>query len=122
MRFGDNSVTYTIGKQGGNYYGITGLITVYNHIIGTEQISNSYVWLQNGLNSIDVGWQIYPLNYGDNDTHFFASWLNGDKGCYNMLCSGFIQVDKRIYLGIPLANTSTIGGTQYGVRVKLEQI
>ncbi|XP_061338521.1 protein neprosin-like [Gastrolobium bilobum] len=109
-----------------SYYGVSGTISTYNPTVTSQdQMSGAYIWVSTGtddsISIIFTGWQVYPAIYGDNKTHFFTSWSDGTRhtGCYNLLCSGFVQVDKGIYLGAPVSHTSTYGGTQFGMELSL---
>ncbi|RZC62835.1 hypothetical protein C5167_024601 [Papaver somniferum] len=77
-------------------------------------MSISQIWVSAGehehLNTVEVGWQVYPRIYGDDHTRFFIYWTiniiipfsnhlncfsgytNGylSQGCYNLLCDGFV--------------------------------
>ncbi|KEH17517.1 carboxyl-terminal peptidase [Medicago truncatula] len=55
---------------------------------------------------------VYPRMYNDRKTHLFIYWAsdNFKKGCYNLVCPGFIQTDKSITLGQSFNQTSTIDG------------
>ncbi|TXG66761.1 hypothetical protein EZV62_008036 [Acer yangbiense] len=85
-----------------------------------NQISMSQIWIENGppaeLNSIQVGWAVHPLIYGDNRTRATAYWTaDGSQktGCYNTICPGFVQVHPQYHLGQAYWATSVIGGEQY---------
>ncbi|XP_038721960.1 uncharacterized protein LOC120014110 [Tripterygium wilfordii] len=39
----------------------------------------------------------------------------GSAGCYDLLCSGFVQVNKKITLGGTIGPVSTYGGSQIGI-------
>ncbi|XP_072993776.1 protein neprosin-like [Typha latifolia] len=38
-------------------------------------------------------------------------------GCYDLLCSGFVQIDNRVIIGGALTPPSTYGGTQYEMTI-----
>uniref|UniRef100_A0A453MJI1 Neprosin PEP catalytic domain-containing protein n=1 Tax=Aegilops tauschii subsp. strangulata TaxID=200361 RepID=A0A453MJI1_AEGTS len=74
----------------------------------------------NNLNTIEVGWQVFPNLYGDSNTRLFIYWTRDayqTTGCYNLLCSGFIQTSNQITIGGSISPTSTYGGTQYDIDI-----
>ncbi|XP_017428547.1 uncharacterized protein LOC108336586 [Vigna angularis] len=80
-------------------------------------MSLSHMWIQNDGNAkISLGWQVFPELYGDDRTHLYASWTNDNyhkTGCYNVQCPGFIQIDRKIYIGAPFIHSSSYGGQIY---------
>ncbi|MCL7041312.1 hypothetical protein MKW94_016081 [Papaver nudicaule] len=67
------------------------------------------MWIQNGpddeMNSIEVGWAVYPELFGDNLTRLFTYWTADgyqSTGCFNFLCKGFIQIHDNMTLGDPI--------------------
>ncbi|KAM0821501.1 hypothetical protein ACQ4PT_072160 [Festuca glaucescens] len=71
----------------------------------------------NDLNTIEAGWQVYPHFYSDNNPRLFIYWTSDaykTTGCYNLLCSGFVQTNNQIAIGGSISSIfSTYGGTQY---------
>ncbi|RWR82669.1 hypothetical protein CKAN_01139800 [Cinnamomum micranthum f. kanehirae] len=43
------------------------------------------------------------------------------RGCYNLKCSGFIQTNKHVVLGGGVSPTSTYGGIQFPMHVKIRK-
>ncbi|OVA13933.1 protein of unknown function DUF239 [Macleaya cordata] len=106
--------------EGKIYYGGKALINTQNPIVQKDQFSTGQIWIQNGpveeINSIEFGWAVYPLLSKDNRTRLFGYWTgDGYKqtGCFNMLCSGFVQVHPKISLGSGFFEKSVYGGMQY---------
>jgi hypothetical protein len=84
-----------------------------------------------GLQTAEVGWQVFPQQYVDDNSHLFIYWTADDyttTGCYNLDCPGFVQKNPNWVLGsdclfVPpqtpkekpcyLPNVSTPGGPQY---------
>ncbi|XP_010546460.1 PREDICTED: uncharacterized protein LOC104818542 [Tarenaya hassleriana] len=69
------------------------------------------------LNSLEVGWQVYPRLYGDDNPRLFILWT-ADRyktGCYNHLCSGFVQTNQAIGIGATFDRVSTYDGEQFMV-------
>ncbi|KAI4334781.1 hypothetical protein L6164_013491 [Bauhinia variegata] len=110
------------------YYGVSGTVSVYSPKAVNNQMSSGNIWVQKGeaggLNKIYVGWQVFPQLYGDERTYFYTSWTadNFNKtGCYNLQCAGFVQTDRRITLGSPVAGTSEYGGQQSEMTISIAQ-
>jgi hypothetical protein len=80
----------------------------YSNMVGTDRTT---------LQTVEVGWQVYPQMYGSQTPHLFIFWTPNDyqitgPGCYN-ICPGFMQKDYRYMLGGPFQKTSVDGGVQY---------
>ncbi|XP_026458881.1 uncharacterized protein LOC113359471 [Papaver somniferum] len=94
------------------YLGAWAQIQIKNPDMAPDQFTTAQISVQNGpgedVNSIEFGWAVYPELFSDADTRIFAYWT-GDgykrRGCFNMLCSGFVLVNHEIPLGASLANT-----------------
>ncbi|XP_044949932.1 uncharacterized protein LOC123399598 [Hordeum vulgare subsp. vulgare] len=74
----------------------------------------------NSLNTIEAGWQVYPYLYSDSNTRLFIYWTRDayqTTGCYNLLCSGFIQTSNQITIGGTISPMSTYDGTQYDIDI-----
>ncbi|KAJ4836359.1 hypothetical protein Tsubulata_025915 [Turnera subulata] len=90
------------------FYGVTAIISVYNVTVSENQSSGAGIWLQslvNGqLDGIHYGWQVNPTAYGDHRVRTVAYWTasSGKTGCYNLLCSGFVQTSNKYPLGAEL--------------------
>jgi len=84
--------------------------------------SLSQVWYWDGIGqTVEGGWQVSPLHYNTNNAVLFIYWTADryqNTGCYNLECSGFVQVDSTWHLGGEFANYSTAGGPQYEVQIK----
>ncbi|MCO5593228.1 hypothetical protein L7F22_047235 [Adiantum nelumboides] len=112
--------------QGGKYYGAKANINVWNPSVQvSNEFSLSQIWIlggsfNNDLNSIEAGWQVSPDLYGDNNTRLFTYWTSDSyktTGCYNLLCSGFVQVSNDIALGASIAPISSYGSHQYDITI-----
>nr|CAB3483934.1 unnamed protein product [Digitaria exilis] len=88
----------------------------------TQDFSLTQLWMvagsynNNDLNTIEVGWQVYPYLYGDANPRLFIYWTRDaykTSGCYNLRCSGFVQTNSQIAIGGTLAPQSVYGGSQY---------
>ncbi|XP_057821006.1 protein neprosin [Cryptomeria japonica] len=118
-----HAITYV---EGDKYYGAKATINVWEP---KTQLSNEFslsqIWILAGsfdgdLNSIEAGWQVSPDLYGDNNTRLFTYWTSDAyqaTGCYNLLCSGFIQISSDIAMGASISPVSNYGGSQYDISI-----
>ncbi|KAL6981569.1 hypothetical protein U1Q18_023195 [Sarracenia purpurea var. burkii] len=112
--------------QGDKYYGAKATMNVWEpKIQQPNEFSLSQIWVLGGsfdsdLNSIEAGWQVSPDLYGDSNSRLFTYWT-GDAyqatGCYNLLCSGFIQINNEIAMGASIFPVSSYGGSQYDISI-----
>ncbi|KAL6969422.1 hypothetical protein U1Q18_029134 [Sarracenia purpurea var. burkii] len=64
------------------------------------------------------GHEVSPELYGDNYPRFFTYWTTDayqTSGCYNLLCSGFVQTNSRIAIGAAISPTSSYDGGQFDI-------
>ncbi|KAL5146256.1 hypothetical protein HKD37_06G016111 [Glycine soja] len=62
--------------------------------------------------------QVSPQLYGDNYPRFFTYWTTDayqTTGCYNLLCSGFIQTNNRIAIGAAISPRSAFNRRQFDI-------
>ncbi|POO01259.1 hypothetical protein TorRG33x02_030130 [Trema orientale] len=91
-----------------------GVVTsAYQPSVTVSQYSSSQMTIQNGLDTIQVGWTVNPSLYGDNKTRLFTFFQAGATSCFNTHCPGFIIVDTRIPLDLVLEPISQRGGPIY---------
>ncbi|WP_224642585.1 neprosin family prolyl endopeptidase, partial [Vibrio vulnificus] len=78
---------------------------MWHPVVQTEvEYSSSQIWIKAGskdseLNTIEVGWQVYPAIYGDHNTRLFIRWTNDGHnltGCYDLKCEGFNQTSNKV--------------------------
>lgn len=108
-------------------YGAKATINVWDPSIQVEnEFSLSQIWILSGsfdgtdLNSIEAGWQVSPELYGDSRPRLFTYWTSDAyqaTGCYNLLCSGFIQTNNRIAIGAAISPVSSSGSSQYDITI-----
>ncbi|KAL4600591.1 hypothetical protein ACB092_11G209900 [Castanea dentata] len=112
-------------EQGDKYYGMMAEINVWNpNTQETNEFSLSQFWMTAGkygqdLNTIEAGMMVYEFLYGDNNTRLFTYWTDDsyqNTGCYNLKCSGFVQVDNQIATGATVTPYSNYDGTQSSVK------
>uniref|UniRef100_A0A7N0VGT3 Neprosin PEP catalytic domain-containing protein n=1 Tax=Kalanchoe fedtschenkoi TaxID=63787 RepID=A0A7N0VGT3_KALFE len=106
------------------YYGAQASLNVWTPSVTDEaEFSLSQIWVISGsfgndLNTIEAGWQVSPELYGDNCPRFFTYWTSDayqTTGCYNLLCSGFVQINNKIAIGAAISPRSSNCGTQYDI-------
>ncbi|KAK4429800.1 hypothetical protein Salat_1280700 [Sesamum alatum] len=117
----EHAVGYVSGDE---YYGAKASINVWAPVVANQyEFSLSQMWVIAGsfgddLNTIEAGWQISPELYGDNYPRFFTYWTSDAyqaTGCYNLLCSGFVQTNNRIAIGAAISPTSSYNGGQFDI-------
>ncbi|XP_050206811.1 uncharacterized protein LOC126656316 [Mercurialis annua] len=117
----EHAVGYVSGDQ---YYGAKASINVWAPRVSNQyEFSLSQLWVISGsfgddLNTIEAGWQVSPELYGDNYPRFFTYWTTDAyqaTGCYNLLCSGFVQTNSKIAIGAAISPTSAYAGGQFDI-------
>lgn len=111
--------------QNVNNLGGHNFINVWDPAIGANQVfSLAQHWYVggsgSGLQTAEVGWQVYPQFYGGTKPVFFIYWTAdgyNQTGCYNLSCSAFVQTNSSWAIGGTLSPWSTIGGQQYEIQV-----
>ncbi|KAH7352673.1 hypothetical protein KP509_19G057700 [Ceratopteris richardii] len=119
----DHAIAYV---SGGTYYGSTATMNVWDPWVEhRSDFSLSQMWILGGsfdgnLNTIEAGWQVSPELYGDTRPRFFIYWTADayeQTGCYNLLCSGFVQTSNAIALGASIAPWSKDYQAQYDIKI-----
>nr|XP_007141912.1 hypothetical protein PHAVU_008G236300g [Phaseolus vulgaris]ESW13906.1 hypothetical protein PHAVU_008G236300g [Phaseolus vulgaris] len=114
----------------GPYYKVSGRNSIYNpRVLRNDQTSISNTWVQNGhkegTNKISFGWHVAPrLHGGDTATYLYAAWTSDNfkkTGCYNVHCSGFVQIHQGTFLGGRISNSSLYGGTSIEFLIQITQ-
>ncbi|KAF3437475.1 hypothetical protein FNV43_RR20228 [Rhamnella rubrinervis] len=117
----EHAVLFSNGEQ---YYGAKASINVWTpRVTDQYEFSLSQIWVISGsfghdLNTIEAGWQVSPELYGDNYPRFFTYWTTDAyqaTGCYNLLCSGFVQTNNRIAIGAAISPRSSFRGRQFDI-------
>ncbi|XP_054811349.1 uncharacterized protein LOC129312696 [Prosopis cineraria] len=108
------------------YYGAKAFLNIWkSNVQQRNELSLSQIWVMNqgdnnNVESIEAGWQIHPMLYGDDRPRLFAYWTSDSyerTGCYDLKCSGFVQVTSVVVLGGTLAPISLYDSTQYGINL-----
>ncbi|XP_061367701.1 protein neprosin-like [Gastrolobium bilobum] len=101
---------YTKKRNNNSYVGVNAHINVHNPRVKKHQMSCAQIAVQNGehdgINTILFGWQSDAFK---------------KTGCYNMLCPGFVQIDRNVFLGIGVRNISDYGGQQFELPLSILQ-
>ncbi|GAA0145088.1 hypothetical protein LIER_05357 [Lithospermum erythrorhizon] len=117
----EHAVGYVSGDE---YYGAKANINVWAPSVENQyEFSLSQIWVISGsfgddLNTIEAGWQVSPELYGDRYPRFFTYWTSDAyqaTGCYNLLCSGFVQTNNKIAIGAAISPTSSYNGGQFDI-------
>ncbi|KAG2678820.1 hypothetical protein I3760_11G022100 [Carya illinoinensis] len=110
--------------NGDRFYGAKASMNVWApRVTDQYEFSLSQIWVISGsfghdLNTIEAGWQVSPELYGDNNPRFFTYWTTDAyqaTGCYNLLCSGFIQTNNRVAIGAAIYPRSSYKGRQFDI-------
>ncbi|XVE62691.1 hypothetical protein DITRI_Ditri06bG0140000 [Diplodiscus trichospermus] len=121
----EHAIAYTGTSQ--EVYGARATINVWDPSIQeVHEFSLSQIWILSGsfdgsdLNSIEAGWQVSPELYGDSRPRLFTYWTTDSyqaTGCYNLLCSGFIQTNSRVAIGAAISPVSRYAANQYDISI-----
>ncbi|KAJ7541857.1 hypothetical protein O6H91_10G079900 [Diphasiastrum complanatum] len=119
----EHAIAYVSENQ---FYGAQASINVWQPSVEVpNEFSLSQMWLLAGsfngdLNSIEAGWQVSPELYGDSNPRLFTYWTTDEyqsTGCYNLLCSGFIQLNNEVAIGASISPVSSYEGSQFDIQV-----
>ncbi|XP_058227409.1 protein neprosin [Rhododendron vialii] len=119
----EHAVAFVNGEQ---YYGAKASLNVWAPRVTDQfEFSLSQLWVISGtfgndLNTIEAGWQVSPELYGDNYPRFFTYWTTDAyqaTGCYNLLCSGFVQTNNKIAIGAAISPRSSYNGRQFDIGI-----
>ncbi|XP_075093776.1 protein neprosin-like [Nicotiana tabacum] len=95
--------------------GAGAIISLHNpQNLSGHQHSGGRIKVQNGIDSIQVGWTVNPPVYGDTHTRLYTYFTAGKLACYNTRCPGFIQINTAIPLDGQLPGSS-YGGPVFDV-------
>lgn len=117
----EHAVGFVTGDQ---YYGAKASLNIWApRVTAPSEFSLSQMWVISGsfgrdLNTIEAGWQVSPQLYGDSLPRFFTYWTSDayqETGCYNLLCSGFVQTNHRIAIGAAISPRSSYNGGQFDI-------
>jgi hypothetical protein len=115
---------YARGAQYVDNYGGDSWLNVWNPTVASHRMSLSQIWVVGGDGSskqtVEAGWQVYPDKWGSTNAALFIFYTTKgyDDGCYNVTCTGFVQIANNVYLGRGFTNYSSDGGTQWGFNLQ----
>ncbi|KAL8241715.1 hypothetical protein R6Q59_012017 [Mikania micrantha] len=119
----------TASTRGGQFYGTKAIFNVWNpKVQENEEFSLAQTWLAAGsyvdssINTIEAGWQVCPVIYGDHRTRLFIYWTSDaykKTGCYNLDCPGFVQTSNKYVIGGSLSGISQMYGIQYELTIQI---
>ncbi|KAI3955926.1 hypothetical protein MKW98_006286 [Papaver atlanticum] len=119
-----NQVKIIEGKQ---YFGGTAHMSLHDLTIYRDEFSTSQIWLLNGpqeqINNIEFGIMHDPLLFGDSRARLFGSWTadgHQTTGCYNMMCPGFVQINRGIMFG-NLFQSTIYGKVSYDIHLMVHR-
>ncbi|KAI4316559.1 hypothetical protein L6164_024532 [Bauhinia variegata] len=120
----DRSAAYLV-TMGYNYIGAQADINVWNPNVDLpDDYTTAQIWLKNGngntFESVEAGWVVNPKLYGDRATRLFLYWTTDSyksKGCFDVICPGFVQTSTQIALGAAISPVSSPSGQQYHFNV-----
>ncbi|XP_059643613.1 protein neprosin-like [Cornus florida] len=121
----EHAVAFVNGDQ---YFGAKASINVWTPRVTDQfEFSLSQLWViagsfGNDLNTIEAGWQVSPELYGDSYPRFFTYWTTDAyqaTGCYNLLCSGFVQTNNKIAIGAAISPRSYYNGRQFDIGIMI---
>jgi hypothetical protein len=73
-----------------------------------------------GLQTAEVGWQVYPQHYGHNSPVLFTFWTRdryGQTGSYSLEGGDFVQYSSTCPVGVAIENISQVGGAQIEIEI-----
>jgi hypothetical protein len=116
---------YAVGYQQVDNIGGHGYISVYDPgVDANETFSLAQHWYSGGagsnLQTVEVGWQVYPQKYGHADPVLFIFWTADayqTGGAYNLDATGFVQVNSNVLIGGARSSVSQVGGAQNEMEV-----
>ncbi|XP_004292028.1 PREDICTED: uncharacterized protein LOC101298862 [Fragaria vesca subsp. vesca] len=108
--------------------GLYGMTSVYKPSVAPDQSTAGTIWVGRGLgdqtNLLMAGWMISHSINGDDLPRLFVYWTvdGGHIGCFNLLCHGFVQVDRKFApKRTRFEPLSTVGGKTYEVKFAIHQ-
>jgi Neprosin len=122
----DSSHYYARGVQFVDNLGGDSWLNVWNPTVSAGRMSLSQQWFVSGEDeskqTIEGGWQVMPSKYKIDQAALFIYYTTKGyakgSGCYNLECSGFVQIANNVYLGRGFSNYSSIDGDQWGFNLQ----
>ncbi|KAI3516174.1 hypothetical protein L1887_15085 [Cichorium endivia] len=113
----------------GEFYGAKATLNVWApNVTRVGEFSLSQIWVisnpSKNMSTFEAGWQVSPTMYNNGHLpRFFTYWTNDGyrSGCYNLICSGFIQTTPKFCLGATIGPISKYNGGQFVITVLIWQ-
>jgi hypothetical protein len=124
---GDPSHYYAAAFQTVDNFGGDSWLNLWSPTVSNHRMSLSQIWVSggggDGTQTVEAGWQVYPDKWGGNNAALFIFYTpnNYDDGCYNIDCSGFVQVANNVYLGSGFDHYSSRDGGQWGFNIQVKR-
>ncbi|KAF5930051.1 hypothetical protein HYC85_030924, partial [Camellia sinensis] len=104
------------------YSGASAVLSVHQPDVVGKQYSAGRMMIQNGPDSLQVGWRVDPSLFGDARPRLFIYTNAGQSHCFNTNCPGFVIVDTEIPLGEVIGKVSIRGGTSVAMEIYILQV
>ncbi|KAH7839876.1 hypothetical protein Vadar_009877 [Vaccinium darrowii] len=114
------AVVRTRGGQD-KFNGAGATLSLHNPRVSGRQYSAARFLLQNGDDSIQVGWRVDPTLYGDSKTRGFIRLDAGQSHCFNTRCPGFVLVRSDIPLDLVYTDISEPEKKVYEVQFYIDR-
>ncbi|KAG5563134.1 hypothetical protein RHGRI_005776 [Rhododendron griersonianum] len=126
MSFVDNTLgaQYAVVRTRGGqnkFNGAGATLSLHNPRVSGRQYSAARFMLQNGADTIQVGWRVDPTLYGDSKTRRFIRLDAGQSHCFNTRCPGFVHVRSDIPLDLVYPQISIPGKAVYVVPLYIDR-
>jgi Neprosin len=124
QRPADGGHYYARGYQFVDNFGGDAWLNVWSPKVQSNEMSLSQLWIVGsegeGKQTVEACWQVYPDKWSSDQAALFIFYTtkNYKDGCYNLDCTGFVQVASNVYLGRGFDHYSAIGRGQWGFNLQ----
>ncbi|KAM4111027.1 hypothetical protein ACJW30_05G036700 [Castanea mollissima] len=120
---GNHNEFATVDIEGGIFYGGRAILNVWNPAVYNREFSIAEMWIAAGpdkeINTVEAGWKV---DDPDKRTRLFIYWTSDGykrKGCYNLQCPGFVQVNQKFAFGSPIEPISRYSAKQFEMGITM---
>lgn len=126
---GDPTHYYAAAFQDVANFGGDSWLNLWSPTVNTHEMSLSQIWVSAGdgdaTQTVEAGWQVMPDKWSSTNAALFIyhttkNYQDG-TGCYNLDCSGFVQVANNVYLGAGFDHYSARDGGQWGFNIQVKR-